>query len=140
METVLRSVILAILRAGAAETIETSPRRLALATLWGAVTAILAAAGLGCAALALWIWQIPQLGPIGASLTVSALLFAAALVGLGVLRHVLAAPTAKPSTLAAGSLAPLLGEAQRLFNEHKGAALLAALLAGLAVERHEREK
>jgi hypothetical protein len=140
METVLRSVILAILRAGAAQTIETSPRRLALATLFGGVTAILAAAGLGCAALALWIWQIPQLGTIGASLTVSALLFAAALAGLGALRRVLAAPTAKPSPLASGSLAPLLGEAQRLFNDHKGAALVVALLAGLAMERHEREK
>lgn len=140
MESMLRSVILAILSAGAGQSTETSPRRLALATLWGAATAILATAGLGCAALALWIWQIPQLGPIGASLTVSALLFAAALAGLGALRGVLATPPAKPSPLAAGSLAPLLGEAQRLFNEHKGAALVVALLAGLAMERHEREK
>jgi hypothetical protein len=140
MESMLRSVILALLSAGAGQSTETSPRRLALATLWGAATAILATAGLGCAALALWIWQIPQLGPIGASLTVSALLFAAALAGLGALRGVLATPAAKPSPLAAGSLAPLLGEAQRLFNEHKGAALVVALLAGLAMERHEREK
>lgn len=140
METVLRSVILAILRAGSAESPETSPRRLAIATLWGAATAILATAGLGCAALALWIWQIPQLGPIGASLTVSALLFAAAFAGLGALRGVLAASTAKPSPPAAGSPALLLGEAQRLFNDHKGAALVVALLAGLAIERHEREK
>lgn len=137
METIIKAVVMAILRGGAEETIDTSSNRLATATLWAVVSAILAVAGIGCAATGLWIWLASALGHVGASLTVAAVLVIASLGTLAAMRHALA--PAKPAPSARDKLDGLAVEALRIFKDHKGPVLLAALIAGLATERHDRK-
>lgn len=139
MEAIIRAVILSIVQKGAAASAETSSNSLAAATLWMVVSAVLATAGIGCAAIALWQWQAASLGPVGASLVVSGGLLAAALAAWAVMRHALA-PAKHSSAPAAEPLDALLGEAGRLFKENKAAALAAAFIAGLAAARYERKK
>lgn len=138
MEAIIRAVVLSIVQGGATGAMESSSSRLAAATLWAVVTAVLAMAALGCAAAAFWLWQVPNLGPVGASIAVSGGLVAAALMALAATRRALA-PT-KPPPAPAETLGLLLREGGRLFRENKRAILVAALVAGLAVERYERDK
>jgi hypothetical protein len=138
MEPVIRAAILAIIRGGATDSIDTTSSRFAATTLCAVAAAVLAMAAMGCAAAALWMWGVPHLGAIGASLVVSATLAAACLTVLAAMKHLRThSETAQPS---GGTPALLLAEAGRLFKDHKGAILTAALLAGLAAERRDREK
>ena len=137
MEAIIRTVVMAILRGGAAETIDPSSNRLATATLWAVVSAVLAVAGIGCAAAGLWMWLASALGPVVASLTVAGVLVVASLGALAAMRHSLA-PT-KPPPSAKDRLEGLAVEALRIFKEHKGPVLLAAVIAGLATEHRDRK-
>ena len=78
MDAVIRSVILAIVRNGAAGLADTSAGRRTTVTLCcGIAAAALAAAAVGCAVTALWIWCLPLLGPVGAPLAVAGVLVVA---------------------------------------------------------------
>jgi hypothetical protein len=138
MEAMIRAAILAVIRGGAAETLDASSSRFAMTTLWAGATAVLAAAALGCGLAALWAWERPILGDAGASLVVSGVLLVGALVAFMVTRRL--HHPAKSHTACNASQAMLVAEAGRLFKQHKGSALIAAVLAGLAAERYDREK
>ena len=138
METMIRAAILAAIRSGAAETLDASSSRFAMTTLWAGATAVLAVAAVGCGLAALWTWELPILGAAGASLVVSGILVVAALGAFMVTRR-LHLPV-KPPAACNPTNALLLAEAGRLFKQHKGSVLMAALLAGLAAERYDREK
>lgn len=139
MEAIIRALILAMVRTGTNASAESSSNSLAAATLWTAVTAVLATAGIGCAAIALWQWLATSLEPGGASLVVSGILLVAALGAWAARHRALAQPT-KPSPDTAEPLDVLLTEAERLFKDNKGVALIAAFVAGLVAERYERKK
>jgi len=98
---------------------------------------VLALAALGCGATALWIVALPSLGPVGAPLVVAASLsiatVALAMAGWLVVRR------SRPRSDIAVAPEFLLSEATRLFSEHKGAVLLAALVAGMAVANGSRK-
>ncbi|SRR6266851_7924766 len=96
----------------------------------------LAAAAVGCAVAALWIYALPLLGPVGAPLAVAGALLVAALVLLLVARRIV---HAKPAS------APLPGDAiaaelALLMKEHKLEMLIAALTAGLVAGAGNRRK
>ena len=96
----------------------------------GLAAALLALAALGCAATALWTLGLPSLGPVGAPLIVAAALSTTALILTTVawlaMRH------RRPNPDATMEPQMLLSAATRLFTEHRGAVLLAAVVAGMA--------
>ena len=107
---------------------EFTGRMLAALVLCG-LALLLAAAAWGCLCAAIWIWLTPSLGPVGAPLVVAAI----CLVGGGILGLIAWGLTRRRrhSPTSDLNLDALLSDAGRLFNEHKGAALLAAALLGL---------
>jgi len=107
---------------------EFTGRMMAALVLAGLALA-LAAAAWGCLCAAIWIWLTPSLGPVGAPLVVAAICL---IVGgiLGLLAWGLARRR-RPRPAPDLNVEALLSDAGRLFNEHKGAALLAAALLGL---------
>ena|SRR5688572_14921926 len=104
--------------------------RMTAAALCAGLVAVLMLAALGCAACALWIVALPSLGPVGAPLVVAASFLLVTLIlgmtGWRIVRH----GRQRPAITVAPEF--LLSEATRLFSEHKGAVLLAALVAGMA--------
>ena len=134
----IRAAILAVIRGGAAETLDASSSRFAMTTLWAGATAVFAASALGCGLAALWTWERPILGAAGACLVVSGVLVVAALVAFLVTRRLHRPAKSGPTCHATQTM--LLAEAGRLFKQHKGSVLIAALLAGMAAERYDSEK
>jgi len=104
------------------------------ATVWCAVLATaLAIASVGCAVAALWVFVLPEVGPVGAPLIAAAALLLLCLSLLAIIRSILRrrpAPLATAVVTGAAIPALLIAEASRLMEQNKGAALLAALLAG----------
>lgn len=111
--------------------------RTTAAALCATLAAVLALAALGCAATALWIFALPALGPVGAPLVVAAVLstlilvlaMAIWLIHRGGRRQ--ASADTDPQLLLAG--------ATRLFSEHRAAALLAAVVAGVVAGTRARK-
>jgi hypothetical protein len=136
MEAVIGSALMAIARRGLAETIGMAPGQLAMAAVCGIVAAILMMASVGCVATALWIWEVPRLGPVGAPLVVAAAFLVVCLAALALARHALRPRRTESSFDATAAL--LLAEATRLLKEHKGAVLTAAFIAGLDAGRKGR--
>ena len=99
--------------------------------------ALLAATGMGCAAL--WAAIAPTVGPAGASLAVAAVLVLLALVLLLVAWrvHRRGTPPA-PSAIPPEQIDAVLKVLGDLVGEHKAGALVAALLAGAAAEQAAR--
>ena len=99
--------------------------------------ALLAAAGMGCAAL--WAAVAPSFGPAGASLAVAGVLVLLALVLLSVAWRVLRRGTPPaPSGIPPEQINAVLKALGDLVGEHKAGALVAALLAGAAAEQAAR--
>lgn len=104
--------------------------RMTAAALCAGLAAVLMLAALGCAACALWIVALPSLGPVGAPLVAAAGLSLVTLI-LGMTGwRIVRQGRQRPAITVAPEF--LLSEATRLFSEHKGAVLLAALVAGMA--------
>jgi hypothetical protein len=101
------------------------------------LAAVLLLATLGCAATALWNLALPSLGPVGAPLVVAAALSTATLVLAAATCLIMRHNRRGPSTVIASQL--LLREATRLVNGHKGAVLLAAVVAGMAAANGGRK-
>jgi hypothetical protein len=93
-----------------------------------------AIAAVACVLAALWIYALPHVGAIGAPLVVAGVLLVMCLAVLMLMRYRLKRRPAPPAAGAAPAL--LLAEATRLFKEHKGPVLMAALLAGLVAGRN----
>jgi hypothetical protein len=136
MEAILKSALMALIRCGTAGSIVPSVRRLATVALYAIVGAVFATASIGVAAAALWIWALPRLGPVGAPLAVAGALLVVCLAAIAMMRHVLRSRRTRSPANAAPAL--LLDQAMAVFQDQRGAALTAALIAGLAAGRSGR--
>jgi len=109
--------------------------RVALTAL---IAAGCAATAIGCAIAALWIALLPYAGASGAPLAVAGVLIAACLCALAATRGAHQSRLPK-SRLPAGAIpAELISQAVNQFKDHKGAALLAAILAGVIAGGNEK--
>jgi hypothetical protein len=109
-------------------------RQAAARVAWVAAVALVAGgcgiAAIACGLAALWIYAVPRVGPVGAPLVVAGTLLVLGLVVLVVMRYAMKPRRPPPSPV---GVAPevLLAETTRILKEHKGAVLIAAVLAGL---------
>jgi len=96
-----------------------------------------ALAAVACGLAALWIYAVPHVGAAVAPLIVAGVLLGLGLVVLAVMRYAVKPHQAQ----APAGVAPtvLLAETTRLLKEHKGAVLIAAVLAGLVAGMSERK-
>jgi hypothetical protein len=89
-------------------------------------------AALACGGVALWIFAVPHLGAMGTALMIAGVLLLAGLAmawtACAQLRSHARVPAPVPVPPSAEQL---LAQGLQLFKEHKGAVLLAALVAGL---------
>jgi hypothetical protein len=137
MQGTIRAAIMALVRADAAD-FGASARRTAIIAFSAAVAALFAAAAIGCAVAALWIFAEPRIGPSGAALAAACCFLVLCLGVLGFApiitrRHAPPrAPVASPELL--------LADLTRLCKDHKGPLLMAALVAGLLVGNESRER
>jgi hypothetical protein len=97
---------------------------------------IMMTAGLGCAMAALWIFLEPRIGSTGAALTVAGVLLFASGITMLVARSSFTPDEADENAPVLGE--ELLEELQERFQDHKGLALIVALVAGLVVGRSQR--
>jgi hypothetical protein len=118
--------------------------RVASRTAAGAVCGLFAVltlgAGMACLITALWIYIAPSIGPAGAALVCGGIF----LIVSGGLTLVARTMFGADSAAAPASVSPLLADdmvaqLRRGFEKHKGAALLAALLAGMAAGDAQRK-
>ncbi|QQS12147.1 MAG: hypothetical protein IPK81_21955 [Rhodospirillales bacterium] len=136
MGTLITLALRAAVESGAQNALRDSVMRAVIAGLCAMCAAVLTLAALGCAVAALWIHALPTLGPAGAPLAAAAALVGAALAAAGAAWLVLRRPRRRvdPTTMPR----QMLAEAGRMVGQHKGAALLAALVAGMVVARGGR--
>jgi len=134
----VRAASTAYALSGLGETIRASAGRIALASLCATVTAICAIAAMTCAIFALWIFALPYVGPVGAPLLAAGVLVIISIALLAVARSVLRRPRRRSHPSVAPEL--MIAEATRLLREHKGAVLLAALVAGLIAGNDRRDR
>jgi len=137
MESLIRLAIMALTESNAADRIAASSRRWAGASLCALVALVLVVTSVGCTSAALWIWGIPRFGPVGAPLAVAGILLVLSIAAFALMRRTLRPRRMAPSPHNAASTA-LLADAMRLCKSNKSAALIAALVAGLAAGRSER--
>jgi hypothetical protein len=104
-------------------------------TLTLAICAFLAAAfglaALGAGSVALWVFAMPYIGSLAAALVVAALWLIACAIMIAVTVSLL---RPRPKPVATPALPPteqLLAQGIQLVKDHKGAMLLAALIAGM---------
>jgi len=141
MGNLIKVATWALIEFGKAGGARTAATRVTAVALCAGLAAVLSLAALGCAAAAFWIGLLPMVGAVGAPLVVAASLTTAALILAAsawlVMRDRRPGPDAAmmPDLL----LPDLVSEATRLFREHKGAVLLAALVAGMAVAQGGRK-
>lgn len=90
----------------------------------------------GCALTALWIYLLPEMGPVGAPLVVAGVLLVMCFIMLAVVRYGLTPRAPPPRAAAAPAL--LLADVTRLVKDNKAPVLLTALLAGLVAGRGEK--
>ena len=130
MSSLIKLATWALIESGRAGSARAATVRMTSAAFCASLAAMLAVAAFGCAAAALWIAMLPSLGPVGAPLVVAAglsiITLVLAMIGWQIVRH------GRQSSAIAVAPELLLSEAARLFSEHKGAVLLAALVAGMA--------
>jgi len=137
MGSLIKLAAWALIESGRAGSAHAATIRMSAAALCAGLAAMLVLAAFGCAATALWIAVLPALGPVGAPLVVAAGLsivtLIVAMLGWRIMRY-----GRQRSNVA---VAPefLLSEATRFFSEHKGAVLLAALVAGMAAANGSRK-
>lgn len=103
--------------------------RFSIVALCGVVAGVAAMAAVGFSLSALWIVVLPRVGPAMAALVLAGVLAVLCLIMLA-LACAVGRPTQRKPGIAPDAEASLLAAAQ-LFKEHKGAMLLAALVAGL---------
>jgi hypothetical protein len=111
--------------------------RMTAAALCAGLAAALMLAALGCVATALWIFTLPSLGSIGAPLLVAAMLSTVTLILTAAAWLIMRNGRSSQGAAMAPQL--LLSEATRLFNDHKGVVLLAAVVAGMAAATNGRK-
>ncbi len=126
-----------LIESGRAGSVRAATIRMTTAALCAGLAAVLMPAALGCVATALWIFTLPSLGPVGAPLVVAATLSTVVLILATAAWLIMRHSWRRRDAATAPQL--LLSEATRLFNEHKGAVLLAAIVAGMAAANGGRK-
>jgi hypothetical protein len=129
--------LLALARAGISSG-QAAAGRISIGAFCGVLAGIAATAAVGCGMAALWIVVLPNLGPAGAALLLAGLLAILFLALLTLTWAIVWRDRRRPHLTVGGEEA-LLAMA-RLFGEHKGAVLLAALVAGLAAGSNGRKR
>jgi len=133
MDALMRGTATAFAETMSAGGIGVAARRMTVAAWCVALATVFGAASVGCAVTALWVFVLPEVGPVGAPLIAAAALLSLCLPLLVIARIVLRRrPQLPPAPALPDAAVPalLIAEASRLMEENKGAALLAALLAG----------
>ena len=137
MGSLIEMAAWALIESGKSGGTRAATGRMTAAALCAGLCAVLALAVLGCAAVALWTYALPSLGPVGAPLVVAAALSVVALILALASWRILYRRRPGPGYALAPQL--LMSEAGRLFGEHKAAVLLAALIAGIATASSGRK-
>ena len=137
MGSLLKLAAWALIESSKAGAVRDATIRLTAAAFCAGLAALLMLAVLGCVATAIWTFALPSLGPVGAPLVVAAALLAVILILAMAAWLIMRHRRPRPSAAAAPQL--LLREARHLFNEHKGAVLLAAVVAGMAAANGGRK-
>jgi len=109
--------------------------RLACVAACALVAAGCGIAAVACGLAALWIYLLPHVGSVGAPLVIAGVLVVMGLGVLAVMRYGLKRP-APPAARITPAL--LQADATRLFKEHKGSVLVAAVLAGLVAGMNDK--
>ena len=137
IDGMMRLATMAAAAAGKTGSIGRTTGRMTAAALCASLAAVSAIAAGGCAAVALWLWAIPHVGPVGAPLVAAGglLVFCAVLmiVARGIVHHRRRVASSMPAS------GLRLEELLRLFSENKGTVLLAALVAGLVAGNSGRK-
>jgi hypothetical protein len=137
MGSLIKLAAWALIESGRARIVGPATIRMTAAALCAGLAAVLMLVALGCVATALWIFTLPFLGPVGAPLVVAATLSIVILIlataAWLIIRH------SRRGSGAGAAPQLLLSEAMRLFSEHKGAVLLAAVVAGMAAANGGRK-
>ena len=124
----IRLAVMALVKTGGSRNIAAAAARISAAALCAISIVVLATAAIACTVAALWIYALPYVGTAGAPLVAAGALLATCLVlALAVQRLLERKRAALRSPMDPETL---LAEAGRLFKEHKGSILLAALIAG----------
>jgi hypothetical protein len=142
MDIFVRAAAGAFADTAAAGRMGTAARRMTAAAWCAVLATAFAAASVGCAVTALWVFVLPEVGPVGAPLIAAAALLLLCLPLLAIVRNVLRRrPPPLPAAAVPDAAIPalLIAEASRLLEENKGAALLAALLAGATAGNLDRK-
>jgi hypothetical protein len=137
MGSLIKLATWALIESGRAGSARAATSRIAVVALCAGLAGVLVVAALSCAAAALWIYVLPSLGPVGAPLAVASVLSTLMLILALAAWLVLRRNRARPGAAMAPQL--LLSQAVRLFNEHKGAVLVAAIVAGMATANSGRK-
>jgi hypothetical protein len=137
MRSLIEVAAWVLAESGAARSARTAAIRMAVSALCAGLAAMLILAVLGAAAAALWIFTLPSLGPVGAPLVVAAALSTVTLIVAAAAWLAIRQSRRRSDSAIAPQL--LLSEAMRLLNEHKGAVLLAAVVAGMAAANTGRK-
>jgi hypothetical protein len=143
MDALMRAAAIAFAEVAAGNRIGVAARRMTAAAWCAAIAAAFATASAGCGVAALWIFVLPDVGPVGAALIAAAALLLLCLSLLATVAVILRRrrPAPLPTAVVPVAALPvvLIAEATRLFDENKGAALLAALLAGATAGTRDRK-
>jgi hypothetical protein len=99
--------------------------RISMAALAGVLASVAAMASIGCALTALWIIAVPHLGSAWTALVLAGVL-AVLCLALLALAFAMVRRDRRPLRFEQDAAA-----SARMFNEHKGAMMIAALIAGL---------
>ena len=137
IDGMLRLATMAAAASGKTDSIGRTTGRMTAAALCASLAAVSAIAAGGCAAVALWLWAIPHVGPVGAPLLAAGGLLVFCAVLMIVAREIVHRRRRAAGSVPASGLR--LDEAVRLFNENKGTVLLAALVAGLVAGNSGRK-
>ena len=137
IDGVLRLATMAAAATGKTGSIDKTTGRMTAAALCASLAAVSAIAAGGCAAVALWLWAIPYVGPVGAPLVAAGGLLVSCVILMIVARRILYRRRRVTGAMPGSGLR--LEEVLRLFNENKGTVLLAALVAGLAAGNSGRK-
>ena len=135
MNTIVSSVAHLLVNSSAA-VLAVPARRVAIKTTAGILTSVFLLAAVGCAAAALWISAIPQLGHAGAAAAVSGLFVLLSVLVIAIAAWLLRGT--KPSRVLPPSQTLPLVEASQLFRYNKGAVIVGAIVAGMLVAEGRR--
>jgi hypothetical protein len=137
MSSLIKLLAWGLIESGRVGNARAATIRMTTAALCAGLAVVLMLGALGCAVTALWIFMLPSLGPVGTPLAVAVTLSVAAVIMAAIVWLVWRYDRRKPDVTMAPQL--LLSEATRLFSEHKGAVMLAALVAGMAAANGGRK-